>query len=304
MVAILLPRNSEQLYISQLAVLKAGAAYACIDPALPGEQIRYILEDSQAVAVLTDGPGLIRARRAEPEVVCFLDVCEWLDAFEEPVERLSPPAWLTPNSLAYLIYTSGHDRSAQGGDDRARQHRQSRSRRSPEFCGRPGGPRGAEFPRVAYDNSVEEDLARVCRRSGARRDGRRDQPAGPRSGSLDAAGTDHACYARRRLRCGRWVATIPRRSCPTFASFTSAVNRCRSDWRDRWAAGRSFGQRLRPDRMRRHRDAEAKSSPAARSRSAPPSPTCKPGFSTNISKKSPTANRGTLPRRRRAGAAT
>src|SRR4051794_18705292 len=38
-VAILLPRESEHLYLAQLAVLKAGAAYTCIDPAFPDEQI-------------------------------------------------------------------------------------------------------------------------------------------------------------------------------------------------------------------------------------------------------------------------
>src|SRR5262245_1428705 len=34
-IAILLPRSSEHLYLAQLAVLKAGAAYTCIDPAFP-----------------------------------------------------------------------------------------------------------------------------------------------------------------------------------------------------------------------------------------------------------------------------
>ncbi|MGH9800723.1 MAG: AMP-binding protein, partial [Blastocatellia bacterium] len=52
-VAILLPKSVE-LYASQLAALKAGAAYTCIDPAFPNEQLRDILQDSEAVAVLTD----------------------------------------------------------------------------------------------------------------------------------------------------------------------------------------------------------------------------------------------------------
>lgn len=31
-VAILLPRSNEYLFVSQLAALKSGAAYTCIDP--------------------------------------------------------------------------------------------------------------------------------------------------------------------------------------------------------------------------------------------------------------------------------
>src|SRR5258708_34193829 len=42
-VAILLPRSNEYLLISQLAVLLSGAAYTCIDPAFPDEQVRDIL---------------------------------------------------------------------------------------------------------------------------------------------------------------------------------------------------------------------------------------------------------------------
>src|SRR5215208_6270091 len=37
-VAIMLPRRLAHLYSSQLAALKAGAAYTCIDPAFPDEQ--------------------------------------------------------------------------------------------------------------------------------------------------------------------------------------------------------------------------------------------------------------------------
>ncbi|HSO73733.1 MAG TPA: AMP-binding protein, partial [Blastocatellia bacterium] len=42
-VAILLPRHNERLYASQLAVLKVGGAYTCIDSAFPDEQVRDIL---------------------------------------------------------------------------------------------------------------------------------------------------------------------------------------------------------------------------------------------------------------------
>jgi len=51
-VAILLPRRDHRVYVAQLAVLKAGAAYTCIEPGSPAEQARFILEDSGAVAAV------------------------------------------------------------------------------------------------------------------------------------------------------------------------------------------------------------------------------------------------------------
>lgn len=103
-VAILLPRTSEHLYLAQLATLKAGAAHACIDPAFPDEQIATILEDAQPVAVLTDSTGMARLRHMGSPTL--LDVPAWRDL---PRKRTRPstPSWLTPESLAYLIYTSG-----------------------------------------------------------------------------------------------------------------------------------------------------------------------------------------------------
>ena len=104
--AILLPRESEHLYSSQLAVLKAGAAYACIDPAFPDEQVCAILADADAVAVLTDAAGATRLQRLVPSARGVLNVVEWLDG-QGSGEPPDPLPWLKPDSLAYLIYTSG-----------------------------------------------------------------------------------------------------------------------------------------------------------------------------------------------------
>src|SRR5262245_42750072 len=40
LVAILLPRDSEHIYLAQLAVLKAGAAYLCIEPSFPDAHVQ------------------------------------------------------------------------------------------------------------------------------------------------------------------------------------------------------------------------------------------------------------------------
>ena len=106
-VAVLLPRRSEHLYSSQLAVLKAGAAYTCIDPAFPGEQLRYILEDSEAVTLLTDSEGLASAERSGFARERMFDVVKLIDQAASAVVAPPAPSWLSPSSLAYIIYTSG-----------------------------------------------------------------------------------------------------------------------------------------------------------------------------------------------------
>src|SRR6266446_6538154 len=82
-VSILLPKRSHHLYVAQFAVLKAGAAYTCIDPSFPEEHIRFIVEDSRSVAVLTceeyepifDGIGGAQQGRV-------IDVPQWAQSLE------------------------------------------------------------------------------------------------------------------------------------------------------------------------------------------------------------------------------
>src|SRR5262252_1208533 len=106
-IAILLPRASEFLYIAQLAVLKAGAAYTCIEPAFPDEQARAILADSEAVAVLTDAAGMAATARLGFDQERVFDTAEVVRQSGHLLAAPATPDWLTPNSLAYIIYTSG-----------------------------------------------------------------------------------------------------------------------------------------------------------------------------------------------------
>ena len=105
-VAILLPRSTANLYCSQLGILKAGAAYTCIDPAFPDDQLHEILKDCEPVALLTDAQGMARVRQSEfPEERVF-NISDLVGRAGAKVIDYSPP-WLTPSSLAYIIYTSG-----------------------------------------------------------------------------------------------------------------------------------------------------------------------------------------------------
>ena len=52
--ALLISRSAEAI-VAILAVLKTGAAYLPIDPALPAARIEFVLADAAPVAVVTTG---------------------------------------------------------------------------------------------------------------------------------------------------------------------------------------------------------------------------------------------------------
>lgn len=98
-VAVFLPRSIE-LVIAELAVLKAGAAYAPIDPAYPPDRVAFMLSDAACAITLTS--SALRDACAFGEVICLDE-----DGAGEgtALARAAPPA--SANDLAYVIYTSG-----------------------------------------------------------------------------------------------------------------------------------------------------------------------------------------------------
>jgi non-ribosomal peptide synthetase-like protein len=105
-VSILLPRTSAHLYAAQIGVMKAGAAYTCLDLAFPDERLRDTLVDAQPAAMLTDVAGRARALAAGFPRDRIIDVVETLHGHAHAAPYRTP-AWLGPSSLAYVIYTSG-----------------------------------------------------------------------------------------------------------------------------------------------------------------------------------------------------
>ncbi|NAO47946.1 amino acid adenylation domain-containing protein [Pseudomonas syringae] len=98
-VAILLDRSVE-LLTGMLATLKCGAAYLALDRLAPEERVRFMLEDSEALMLLT------RSELTAPETTPRLDL-DTLDlsvAHQGPVTLADEVAGETP---ACIIYTSG-----------------------------------------------------------------------------------------------------------------------------------------------------------------------------------------------------
>ncbi len=98
-VALLFSRSAEAI-VAILAVLKAGAAYLPIDPALPASRIGFMLADAAPIAAITT-TGL--AERLAGHDLLVADVN---DPAVGAQPSTAPPA-PAPGDLAYLIYTSG-----------------------------------------------------------------------------------------------------------------------------------------------------------------------------------------------------
>ncbi len=100
-IAVLLDRSMEMV-IALLAIQKAGAAYLPIDPEHPLERIDYVLQDSNAKAVLT-----------QSSLVSQVTFSGFILKMDEPADYQSQNSGsfsypkIAPSNLAYVIYTSG-----------------------------------------------------------------------------------------------------------------------------------------------------------------------------------------------------
>jgi len=113
-VAICLERGFEMI-VALLAVLKAGGAYVPLDPTYPLERLRFMLEDSAPVALLTQG-HLRELFAGLSESLPVLEMAEkealWRDQSDSNLDPASIA--LSSHHLAYVIYTSGSTGTPKG----------------------------------------------------------------------------------------------------------------------------------------------------------------------------------------------
>jgi amino acid adenylation domain-containing protein len=100
-VAVLLER-SPRMVTTLLAILKAGGAYVPLDPAWPRERTTFALEDSGAALLVT--AGSLVPEQADALQVLDLDREAAVLAAQAETD---PPGAPDPQTLAYLLYTSG-----------------------------------------------------------------------------------------------------------------------------------------------------------------------------------------------------
>lgn len=97
--------KSEHLITSILAVWKSGGAYVPIDPSYPDDRIKYILDDTAALAVIADTKYVERLSNIlQGEWVPVIPSDMAMNLSPSPKHPVSA---CTATDLAYVMYTSG-----------------------------------------------------------------------------------------------------------------------------------------------------------------------------------------------------
>jgi amino acid adenylation domain-containing protein len=99
--------RSLEMVVGLLAIVKAGGAYVPLDPAYPKERLSFMLRDTQASVVLTRQGLLERLPEHDAEVIFF-------DSASEPASDNNLFSGVTPDHLAYVMYTSGTTGTPKG----------------------------------------------------------------------------------------------------------------------------------------------------------------------------------------------
>jgi amino acid adenylation domain-containing protein/thioester reductase-like protein len=108
-VAICLERSPEML-VGLLGILKAGGAYLPLDPQYPTDRLSYMLNDSGARLLVSDGRLSRKLSMNQVETILLDSDCEAIAREPEtPLRRVT-----LPENLAYIIYTSGSTGEPKG----------------------------------------------------------------------------------------------------------------------------------------------------------------------------------------------
>ncbi|WP_406413622.1 amino acid adenylation domain-containing protein [Streptomyces halstedii] len=148
LVAVVLPRSRASV-TALLAVAEAGAAFLCLDPALPAERMAWIARDAGVRLQLTDAA---LAGRLPLDAVPAIRV----DDDETATGAVAPPTVAPgPDHLAYAIYTSGSTGTPKGVLLTHRGLAQLRTLHRDRFAAGPGA-QVLQYAPYSFDASVWE----------------------------------------------------------------------------------------------------------------------------------------------------
>ena len=149
--------RSLEMVVGLLGILKAGGAYVPLDPAYPKERLAFMLQDAQALVLLTQQRLVERLPQDGTKVVC-LDT-DWAAIAQEGETNLLCQG--TTDNLAYVLYTSGSTGRPKGV---AMSHRPLCNLLSWQLQNStlPRGARTLQFASLSFDVSFQEIFSTWC----------------------------------------------------------------------------------------------------------------------------------------------
>jgi amino acid adenylation domain-containing protein len=93
-----------------LGTLKSGKAYVPLEPTHPRERLGYMVQDSEAEVILTDHRNLTTARELAGRNRAVIDI----EGIDGRLPASDPAIDVSPEAMAYLLYTSGSTGQPKG----------------------------------------------------------------------------------------------------------------------------------------------------------------------------------------------
>ena len=222
--------HSAEMVVAVLGVLKAGGAYVPLDHAYPKDRLAFMLDDSQAVILLTQQPLLAALPEHKTQTLCIDS--DWHLIMNE--SRENPCLTATARNLAYIIYTSGSTGRPKGVLIEHRGINNLAAAQIKAFDVRPSS-RVLQFASFSFDASVSELFMTLLSGATLFLETQNSLLPGPEFAELLRSLAITTVTLPPSV-----LAALPCESLPDLLTIVTAGEACSAELVSRWQKGRRF----------------------------------------------------------------